>query len=159
MARNVNRAQQTTYEALTPAQAAAVGHLLAGRSGKDTAAAVGVSEETVSRWRNGSPSFVAALNVGRHELHAAELDALRQLRRRALDTLTELLENGEDATRLRAASLVLRLDAGAPTGPQTPEQVAQDWADTRRVNLLEAVLRSNVGEPGTLVLPHAPQPE
>ena len=159
MSKNVNRPQANTFDALSAPQAAAVGHLLAGKSGKDTAAAVGVSEETISRWRNGSPSFAAALNVGRAELHNEQLDTLRQLRRRALDALDGLLDAEDTAVKLKAVGLVLALDMGA-VGPQTPEQVAQEWTTERGISeadRLMALIGRSTG--GTLVLPYAPQAE
>lgn len=155
MARNINRAQQSTYDALTPAQAAAIGYLLEGRTGKDTAAAVGVTEETVSRWRNTSPAFSAALNLARHELAAEQLDMMRRIRRRALEALADMLDDDDAGTRLKAVGMALRLDTGAPIGPTTPEQVKDAWADERRADLLGAVFHANLGEPGTLVFPFA----
>ena len=159
MPRIVNRNTPPGYDALTPPQAAAVGLLLAGKSGKQTATELGVSEETVSRWRNGSPSFVAALNVGRAELHDSQLDALRQLRRKALDTLTELLEADDAGTKLKAVGLVLALDVGAPSGLLTPQQIASDWKSTRSVNMLAEMAAGDFNTPGTLVLPYPPEAE
>ena len=157
MPKNVNRNTPPGFDALTPTQAAAVGHLLAGKSGKDTAGLVGVSEETVSRWRNGSPSFAAAMNVGRAELHNEQLDTLRQLRRKALDALTGLLEADDTAVKLKAVGLVLGLDVGAPVGPQTPEQQELEWSESRQVDLLEVIRAGEYGRPGTVILPYAPQ--
>ena len=160
MAKNVNRNTPPGFDALSAPQAAAVGHLLAGKSGRDTAGLVGVSEETVSRWRHTSPAFAAAMNVARHELHNEQLDSLRQLRRRALDALDGLLDAEDTAVKLKAVGLVLALDVGAPAGPLTPEQVQAEWQSERGVSesdRLMALMARSTG--GTLILPYSPEAE
>lgn len=154
MARKVNGNEP---HSLTPQQIDAIGHILAGRSGRETAAAVGVTPETVSRWRHTNATFSAALNVGRAELAADTSDAIRQLRRRAVDVVSEALNDADTATRYKVALAVLRLDVAATEGPQTPEQTALAWRLERHTNLLDEL--NDFARPSTLVLPYAASTE
>jgi hypothetical protein len=94
------------HEALTPQKLAAATHLASGRSGVETAKLVGVTAETVSRWRK-DPNFVAHLNGLKGEALATDRERLRSLRAKALDALAELLDSPSDQIRLQAVRYVL----------------------------------------------------
>src|SRR5919108_5375055 len=61
----------------TAAQQRAVELLVAGRSDREAAEALGVSRVTVTRWRLYDPCFQVELNRRRDELWAAAADRLR----------------------------------------------------------------------------------
>ena len=60
--------QNATPESLSPAQIAAVGAMLAGKTITDAAADAGVDRATVHRWGREDFAFQAAINAGRREL-------------------------------------------------------------------------------------------
>jgi hypothetical protein len=117
--------------ALTPQQELAIDLLAGGKTVTETAAAVGVSRQTVSEWLNRSAVFRAGLNERRQELWAANTDRLRALLPDALEALAGELRGGD---RLKAAALVLRAcgayGLAAPLAPTDPEEV--ELADRER---------------------------
>lgn len=58
------RAKQAQATELSPQQVEALGLLLSGKTITETAAAIDVSRETVSRWRHNDPAFQAVYNEG-----------------------------------------------------------------------------------------------
>ena len=93
---------------LTNEQIKAADLLLAGMSVTDTAGEIGVTRETVSRWRNKNSAFIAYTNQARLELYAANQDEMNRLVGRALDTLGVLLDSENDVVRLKAALGLLK---------------------------------------------------
>ena len=95
-------------EALTglkPSQAIAVEALATGSTHAEAALAAGVERETVSRWLGHHPGFQAALEAFRSASAAEQADRTRELRNRAVDVLTAVLETGEPDPRLALAVL------------------------------------------------------
>ena len=126
--------------AITGQQDQAIALLLAGKSQAETAAAVEVAPETVTRWLRGDAAFVAAYNTRRLELWEANSARLRELSGKAIDTIEAILgDHGESAAvRLRAAVIVLK-ELGANDKPKeatTPEQVASQWLLERTLSSL-----------------------
>ena len=66
-------------EALSIEQHNAIDLLIYGKPDREVAEMVGVSRETVTRWRNENPYFIAGLNQKREELWRAAHDKLRSL--------------------------------------------------------------------------------
>lgn len=97
---------------LTPQQEAAVDLLATGQTVTDTAAAVGVSRQTVSGWLHHDFAFQATLNQRQHELWAGLSARLRAMMPKALATLEAALDGGD----MRAALAVLKL-ASVPVAP------------------------------------------
>ncbi len=129
MSRSVKINQEVP--AITGQQEQAIAMLLAGKSQAETAAAVGVAAETLTRWLHGDAVFVAAYNTRRLELWEANSARLRELSGKAIDTIEAILQDqGESAAvRLRAAMIVLK-ELGANDKPKeatTPEKVASQW--------------------------------
>lgn len=123
---------------LTAQQWQAVRLLVSGKKQVDIAQAIGVTQETVSRWRS-QPVFVAALNLALQDAYAASIGEVRDAARDALTTLRYLVTHSEDErVRLSAAlSLVrlhLQLDAGVLQLPQTPAGVEQEWRREALIN-------------------------
>lgn len=115
-------------EPLSPSQGQAVLLLASGRTGRQVADTVGVTPETVSRWRK-QPSFEAELNRIRQELIQVGVEKLRQAVGQAVDGLIEL--TGPDSppeTRRRACLDVLSLtsislEINRGIGPTDPIEI------------------------------------
>lgn len=116
------KAYQPNYE-LTPDQAAALDLLLSGQTITAAAAAVGVARETVSRWRNSDPAFQAAYNAVLQSAHDAMSKKLLDARARAIDTLAGLLDSDDQATALKAAAALLRVEVDRPKGYTNPTAI------------------------------------
>lgn len=118
--------------------------LLAGKTQKDAAAEADVAKETVSRWMNGDPAFVATLNTRRRELWGANAQRLRSLAGKAVDTLEGLLESENETMRLRAASEILKAVSLArvepPSGKTNPEDVQRDWRNEEQSRLMLSLM-------------------
>lgn len=119
-----------TYE-LTPDQAAALDLLLAGQTITAAAATVGVARETVSRWRNNDPAFQAAYNAVLQSVYDAGQARLLEARGKALDRLAALVDSTDEATALKAAAALLRVDAPRPKGSTSAAGIERlqllDW--------------------------------
>jgi len=102
--------------------------LALGRTDQEAADTVGVTRQTVNKWRNHDTRFEVALNLKRQELWAGHADALRAMVSRALEVLAE--DMGADDLRLRQTAAVQILRAagmyglGAPQG-ETNELLAE----------------------------------
>ena len=105
---------------LGPKQVKALGLLLEGRRQREAAAAVGVSEATVSRWVNHDAEFMAALNRAKLDAWEAQRARLAGLSEKAVDALAALLTAGSEAAQYKAACTVLDaaglLARGRPVG-------------------------------------------
>lgn len=93
---------------LTAQQWQAVSLLVAGRRQVDVAQELGVTEETVSRWKT-LPTFTAALNMGVRDAYEGTLGKVRTVAQDALDVLQDLLKSQDERVRLSAALSMLRL--------------------------------------------------
>ena len=122
--------QPPTYE-LSAEQAAALDLLLAGQTITAAAAAVGVARETVSRWRNSDPAFMGAYNAALQSAYDATTARLLDARGKALDRLAALVDSEDEATALKAAAALLRVEVPKPGGPTTAAGVERqqilDW--------------------------------
>ena len=115
--------------ALSGQQEQIVALLLTGSTQRDAAATVGVAEETVSRWVNHDPDFIATMNARRVDVWRGNVDRLRALTSKAIETIETVLEQSPDErVRLAAAVAVLRAGGLAQLEPPaatdtTPEDV------------------------------------
>jgi hypothetical protein len=94
--------------------------------------------------RRGDALFVATFNQRRQQLWESKAARLESLADKAIDTIEDVMENGEtDAVRLRAVLAVLKgqglADAGRPERDTDPERIEADWPSERRIT---ALLRS-----------------
>jgi len=109
---------------LTVMQHSAVDLLAGGKNDVETADALSLHRVTVTRWRNYSPEFQAALTERRKAVWGAAADKLRALIPKALDTLAAEIESGVD--RVQVALAVLKLAGPLPLTtdePTDPEAV------------------------------------
>lgn len=133
---------------LSVEQLNAIDVLVHGKTDQETAQAVGVARETVTRWRNDNPHFAAELNKQRRVIWDTNHDRLRSLVRKAVDTLEAAL----DAEDSRAAVEVLKAvgiygQVEPPSGPENAELVL--WSKARSLADLELSRR---GPSGNLTL-------
>lgn len=120
--------QETTLSAgLSITQETALLALMSGATQGEAAERAGVTRETVCRWLQDDPEFVAALNRARKEVWDASVDRLRLLALKATEVLAKLLESDDPRMRLSAVQLALKstgLDAlSAPIGPLDATEV------------------------------------
>lgn len=119
--------QPKVYE-LTPDQATALDLLLSGQTITAAAAAVGVTRETVSRWRNSDPAFQAAYNAAMQSAYDVGQARLLDARGKALDRLAALVDSPNTNYALKAAALLLRVPVLPPAGDVDPAAIEADQA-------------------------------
>lgn len=124
MSRKITKYSNGDYQ-LSPQQAAAVDLLLTGQSVTATAEAIGVERETLSRWRNHDPAFIAAFNERLAVQWESNGAKLLEARGRAIDTLIELLDSEDAAVKLKAAAALVRIDTPKPKGDTDPAKIAK----------------------------------
>lgn len=120
-ATRANEPQELAEIAITDQQAAVIRAIVAGATQKAAAAAVGVSEYTVSRWANSDPCYIAALNLARLDAWQQQRAELSKLLSKAREALEYVLSGPDTGAMVRAAALVLEQFATAPSGPTTVE--------------------------------------
>ena len=103
-----HKKSQEKQTELSAQQQQAVILLAGGKTVTETAAAVGVERETVSRWKNHDAQFTSALTYQQADLWDAAADKLRASILKAADALDELLEHEDESIRLRAIGLAYR---------------------------------------------------
>ena len=116
-----NERQPLREIAISDQQAAVIRAVVSGQSQKAAAAAVGVSEYTVSRWANSDPAYIAALNLARLDAWQEQRAELSKLLIKARQGLEYVLEGNDHGAIVRAAALILEQFASSPTGPVTVE--------------------------------------
>jgi len=127
------RAKQAQATELSPQQVEALGLLLSGKTITETAAAIDVSRETVSRWRHNDPAFQAVYNEGLRSAWEAGRARQEEARGKAITRLVELMEGDDPAVALKAAMALVRLDMPEPTGSVNPKELEMD---NRAANIL-----------------------
>jgi transposase-like protein len=118
---------ETGLTVLLPQQWQAIGLLVAGKRQAEIATEIGVSQETLSRWRN-SPVYMAALNQAIRDCYAGTVGLVRNVVVDAVEAIKGCLQSEDDRVRLSAAvtliKLHLQLDGTALELPTTPAQIA-----------------------------------
>jgi hypothetical protein len=103
---DTRKSSLVAVEGLRPRQVLAANLLVQGRRGKDVAAALGVSAETVSRWRQ-LPEFQALM----HRLLQETIDTTRlgivALCAESIEHLRGLIRSFDDDKAMKAITLVL----------------------------------------------------
>ena len=120
---------------LSVEQLNAIDILVQGKTDQETALAVGVVRETVTRWRNDNPYFAAELNKQRKLIWGTNQDRLRSLTTKAVDTIETALDAGDSKAAVEVLKAVgLYGQVTPPSGPVDAELVswekAKEWALT-----------------------------
>ena len=111
---------------LSAKQVQAVYALAAGTSRKATAKALGMEPHTLTRWGQ-LPAFRALLGQVTASIEADSLYAVKVQRLKALDTLSDLMDEQNPAqVRLSAARTALELPAPAVTPAEDPTALFED---------------------------------
>ena len=125
--------KMSQYPLLSIEQHNAIDLLILGDTDHAVAEQIGVARETICRWRNANPYFMAELNRRRQDVWQTAQERLRGLVGKAIDILEQALQPGDvkaAVTVLRAANLYGNV--GAPQGETDPELVlwaqAEAWA-------------------------------
>jgi len=90
-------------------QEAAIDLIMAGYSDSEVAKEVGITRQTVSRWRNDNPDFIEALQMRRALMREQHMEVFSELIGRAIAVLRDALDNGDERTRLKTAMFILRV--------------------------------------------------
>ena len=128
-----NSSQKPRDTNLSVEQLNAIDILVQGKTDQETALAVGVARETVTRWRNDNPHFAAELNKQRKLIWGTNQDRLRSLTTKAVDTIETALEAGDSKAAVEVLKAVgLYGQITPPSGPVDAELVlwekAKEWA-------------------------------
>lgn len=128
------KAHKTSQRAtLSVEQHNAIDLLILGHTDHAVAEQIGVVRETICRWRNEHPYFIAELNRRRKDVWQTAHERLRGLVGKAID----IVEKALDADDIKVALTVLKAtnvydNVEAPKGETEPELVllaqAEDWA-------------------------------
>ena len=103
---DVRRSTSVLMEGVSPRQVAAARMLIEGRLGKDVAVAIGVSPETISRWRH-RPEFEALMRELLQDTVDATKLGLVSLCAESIVHLRGLVRSFDDQTSLKAITLIL----------------------------------------------------
>lgn len=140
-----NDHQSSHPRALTPTQLAAVEMLVMGRTDAEVASQLGVARETVNRWRNLNPPFIAEMNQRRQDVWRATRERMRHLGTRALDVLDQQLQAGNVKVALAFFKCVE--EEKVPSGSTNVPDVIADLVDDLNLKLLLRELRTNQDHP------------
>jgi hypothetical protein len=138
------QADKTRHD-LTIAQLNAVDCLASGKDDAETAAAVGVTRQTVNGWRNHHPAFIAALNARRLDIWGEAADRLRALLPKAVAALETALSREEPDWR--AAVQVIELAGLDRQGHGVPNLGPSAIGPTDADAVIEAEVRRRRRDP------------
>lgn len=127
---------------LTDQQLITLDGLLAGLKQVDLAETLGVTPETISRWKR-DPVFQAEHNRRRREVSSLASERLRGLQLDALDVLGGMLEAGTTKDRYNAAMALLNLgkvQVDVP-GSDDPDQLALEQEEREREKLFQRAVK------------------
>lgn len=118
---------------LTAKQMNAIDLLVQGRTDREVGKQVGVTRETVTRWRNDNPYVAAELNAQRAALWQGGHHRLRGLVNKAVEVLAQALEDGDTKAAVEVLKAVgVYGNVGEPTDATDPDLIlreqAREWA-------------------------------
>jgi transposase len=94
---------------LSMKQEQAISLMIMGKNDTEIGKEVGVSRESVWRWRNENADFMEAARKRREELVARHTEELQELLSEALIVVKESLRDGDAPTKLRVALQLLKM--------------------------------------------------
>ncbi len=141
-----DQAKPDPLMSVNPSQERAIEVLLSGGTQQEAAAAAGVSRETVNRWRNRHPGFIAELNQQRHNRALEFQDRLRDMDGKALTIVADALGSGDRAAALMwIKARTLSAISTEPSGPRTADEVLDvEAANRANQELADAEYRNNM---------------
>lgn len=107
---------------LSVEQQNAISLLILGKSDREVAEEVGVTRETVSRWRNENVYFMSALNQERKALWKASRDRVWALVDKALSAIEKSVDEGDTKSAFAILRMV-KFEVEPPTGITDPDQL------------------------------------
>jgi DNA-binding CsgD family transcriptional regulator len=112
---------------LSDTQLNAIDLLLQGYNETQTAQALSINRRTLYHWKTHDEDYREALAEARHQFHATVTDRLESIVFKATSTLVKFLEDPTDASRMKAAQILLNVASRykpepPPKRPQTPTQ-------------------------------------
>jgi len=134
-------------EGLTPQQEQAASLLASGMAIQDVANHLDIHRSTLWHWRQ-RETFQAYLNTLRTEAAQGALGRLISLQADALDTVTRIMENGNDATALKAARYVLEQASEVRIGPTDPRAILRAALTTDEMSDMMGMLNQSFDEYG-----------
>ncbi len=123
-------------EGVTPQQAQVIALIVAGTTQTEAAAVVGITPETISRWKGGDAHFIAALTDAQQTKWLAGTAKLEDLAADALAALGELLQDEDPKIKLQAVKVWLDNRPAPPMGSTNPETIAGELRQEARMNAL-----------------------
>ncbi len=112
---------------LSEKQYQAIDLILQGLTDEEVALRVGVTRQTVNKWKNKNPAFIAELNQRRKEVHDAAKDKLIRLASKAVDTLEQEIEAGNWKVALEILKMAgLDYREGILFGPTNETEVYRE---------------------------------
>ena len=132
-----------TQDTLTDKQRLAITLLVQGQTDVEVGEAVGVTRETVNRWRNGDDVFKVALNAARVQVWQGALGRLRALVGDAVTVLEGSVRS--EKADVRVAVAILKAvgvygEVGRPSGPVTLRELEREKASQIMSDMLADVV-------------------
>ena len=125
---------ETRRTKLSVKQERAIDMLLGGSTVSEVAKVLGTARQTISGWRNRNPDFMAELVARRTELRDAHVDQITTLVPRAIDVVSNKVEEGSLPAAIHALRAVgLYGGNGRPLGPVDAEEVRVQLEETARL--------------------------
>lgn len=134
-------------EGLTPQQEQAATLIASGMAIQDVAGQLDIHRSTLWHWRQ-LETFEAYLNALRSEAAQNTLGRLISLQSNALDTMSRIMESGNDATALKAACYVLEQVSEVRIGETDPRAILRKSFTTDQGLELVEMLNQRVDEYG-----------
>lgn len=131
-----------TFEnSLSLKQEKAISLMILGKNDTEIGKAVGVSRESVWRWRNENPVFMEAARKRREKLIARHTEELQDLLGEALKVVKESLKSGDAQTKLRVALQLLKMSGlkGYAKEDEKPEMSEKEMMIEALENVLPEV--------------------
>lgn len=126
MKQTISKPKRPKRYVLSAQQAQALEMLMAGQTVTETAAALGIARETVSRWRSKDPTFKAAYNDALKSSWEASRTRLLEARVKAVNRLIELIDSENEAMALKACMALMRFEVKEPGGHTDPADI-EEW--------------------------------
>jgi len=112
-----------TSNKLNDKQSLAISLIILGQNDSEVAGKVKVTRQTVNKWKNRFPEFIATLNATRLSLWDSQIERLRKLLPEAVSILQEELKDENPKVRRDAARFLLRGISLMPSGSTVAEVV------------------------------------